>query len=81
MARTKLYFVRVSVVFGSTEAAVPVQANSEEPFFCLTCANLRLKQEVILLMNELKEMAETRDRCSALANEVLICLYGKLWSP
>ena len=46
-------------------------SNSEESFFCLTCANLRLKQEVILLKNELKEMAEIRDRCSALATEVL----------
>ena len=45
-------------------------SNSEERF-CLTWANLRLKQEVILLKNDLKEMAEIRDRCSALATEVL----------
>ena len=45
-------------------------SSSEEPFICLSCTNLELKREILLLKNELKGMAEVRDRCSALAAEV-----------
>ena len=37
-------------------------SNSEEPFVCLSCANLQLKQEIEQLKNEPKGVAEVRDR-------------------
>ena len=44
--------------------------NSEEPFICLSCTNMQLKCEILVLKNELKGMAEVRDKCSTLTAEV-----------
>ena len=45
-------------------------SNSDEPFVCLSCANIQLKQEILLLKNELNIVAELRDMCTALTTEV-----------
>ena len=45
-------------------------SNSEEPFVCLSCTNIQLKNDVLLLKSELKEMAVLRDTCTTLAAEV-----------
>ena len=45
-------------------------SNSDEPFVCLTCANVQLKREILLLKSELKDVSELRDMCTALTNEV-----------
>ena len=43
-----------------------VLSNSEEPFLCLSCVNMQLTKEVALLKNELRGIAEDRERCAAL---------------
>lgn len=45
-------------------------SNSDEPFVCLSCTNVQLKREILLLKNELNGMSEIRDMCTALATEV-----------
>ena len=45
-------------------------SNSDEPFVCLSCANIQLKQEILLLKNELNSVAELRDMCTAPTTEV-----------
>ena len=45
-------------------------SNSDEPFFCLSCTNVKLKEEIKLLKNELSSMVEVRDKFSALVTEV-----------
>ena len=45
-------------------------SNSEEPFLCLSCINMQLVKEVALLKNELRGVADVRERCAALSNDV-----------
>ena len=45
-------------------------SNSAEPFVCLSCTNVQLKREILVLKNELKGMSAIRDTCTALATEV-----------
>ena len=47
-----------------------ILSNSEEPFLCLSCVNVQLMKEIALLKNELRGIAEVRERCTALSNEV-----------
>ena len=51
-----------------------VLSNSEEPFLCLSCVNVQLTKEVALLKNELRGIAEVRERCAALSDEVSLRL-------
>ena len=45
-------------------------SNTEEPFICLSCNNVQLKREIVLLKRELKDMAELRDKYSTLETEM-----------
>ena len=45
-------------------------SNSDEPFVCLVCTNIRLKREITQLKCELTGMADIRDKFSALTAEV-----------
>ena len=45
-------------------------SNTEEPFICLSCINMQLKREIVLLESELKDMAELQVKYSALATEI-----------
>ena len=45
-------------------------SNSNDPFVCLACTNVHLKQEIYQLKNELAGMTDVRDKCTALADEV-----------
>ena len=47
-----------------------ILAESEEPFLCLSCVNVRLMEEIALLKIELNGIAEVRERCAALSDEV-----------
>ena len=45
-------------------------SNSKEPFVSLTCTNMQLKRETLLLKSEVKGVSELRDMCTALTSEV-----------
>ena len=45
-------------------------SNSADPFICLACTNIYLKQEIVQLKNELACTTDIRDKYSALAAEV-----------
>ena len=45
--------------------------NSEDPFVCLTCTNMQLKQEINSLRSEICSLSKVRDQVGALTNEVM----------
>jgi hypothetical protein len=46
-------------------------SNSEDPFVCLTCTNIQLKEEIKSLKSEVSSLKTVRDQVGALLNEVL----------
>ena len=45
-------------------------SNSEDPFVCLTCTNIQLKQEINQLRSEISSLNKVRDQVGVLVNEV-----------
>ena len=74
----KPFCVKASAASGFIEdvpASVPPSrykalSNSEDPFVCVSCTNVQLMKEIALLKNELRGIAEIRDRYATLSNEV-----------
>ena len=45
-------------------------SNSDDPFVCLTCTNIQLKEEIQSLRSELSSLSTVREQVGALLNEV-----------